>query len=180
LDLTPSTFGILLANLLPGVTAFYAVGLIVPEASRLLRDAFIEDVGFGPLLLVIILSVFAGLLIGGLRTLIYEDVFFTRIRQVERPGGRDLGAFRDGDTLAAFRAAIEELYRYHQFWGSLSLSFPFLFVAVLVRWWGKLSALEWTGVVVAFLIGEGISILRALKNYESFNKIETAILKEDE
>jgi hypothetical protein len=180
MDLTPSAFGILLANLLPGVMALYAVGLVVPEVSKLLGDAFINDVGFGPLLLVIILAVFAGLLIGGLRTLIYEDLFFTHVRHVKRPDGEDLQAFARSDTLAAYRAAIEELYRYHRFWGGLSLSLPFLAVAILIRSWGNLTAPEWTGLAIAFMLSETISIIRAYMNYVSFNKIEAQILKEDE
>ena len=74
----------------------------------------------------------------------------------------------DDSRLSAFRAVVDEHYRYHQFWGGMFFVIPIFFVGwftVSFTAWNWLRFLSWIFLFTAleFLTGYGAAV--GLQNY---------------
>jgi hypothetical protein len=123
-DVTTTSFGLLMAYLFPGVAALCCVAFWwSPSPIDDLFKAFLKSQSnFGSFLFVVVVALLVGLQLNALRWFIYE----------KRAGlgyvltAKDWVALADKDRLIAVKTTIDENYRYHQFYGSMSLVIPFL------------------------------------------------------
>lgn len=70
--------------------------------------------------------------------------------------------------MLAFRGAVEEHYRYHQFWGSMSIVIPIFYLG----WAREMGAFPITGkallILALFLFMEGVTVAGAVIAYRNY------------
>lgn len=134
-DVTSTSFGLLIAFLLPGLAALYALSLWSDSVSDVLRTFLKAESNVGLFLLILAASLTLGLLVTVFRWFLFE-LWLCKDDQLNEADFAQLGV---ETKFVAFRAAIDEHYRYHQFWGGLTVILPFLYAGWLYRYWITLS-----------------------------------------
>lgn len=128
-DVGSTSFGLLIAYLLPGFAGMFAIGFYAPPVTTLFSQFLAAESNVGRFLLMILCSLVVGLEISLLRWLLFER-FLCRKHKREKSNYHSL---RDQAILAGFRAAVDENYRYHQFWGGMAIVTPFIGYGLLVQ-----------------------------------------------
>jgi hypothetical protein len=172
-DFTSTSFGYIIAFLLPGVTVIYA-GTFYFSGMRSTMDTF-ERSGsnIGLFLLITLAALAIGLILTPIRALIYEEALGGESK-LEKSDFQKLDAKR----LGPFRAVVDEQYRYHQFWGSMSLALPVLFSGLAVRYTDELSWPEWIASVAVALGIEGATVWAACASFSRYVWRAKAILNQ--
>src|ERR1044072_4975504 len=119
-DVTSTSFGLLIAFLLPGVAGLYVLSFWFPTVDEWLRTFLTAQSNAGLFFLVALAALTIGLQVTIIRWLLFEKWF----GGADSLGATEFTALRDEQTLAAFRAAVDEHYRYHQFWGGMAVIIP--------------------------------------------------------
>ena len=119
-DLTSTSFGLVIAYLLPGVCALYGLASVYPEMGKLFSGFLTAPSTGGLFFLVVLLAGAAGLEVTAVRWLVYECLLCNRSSLKKE----EFAALSMEGTLAAFTAATDAHYRYHQFWGGMSIVLP--------------------------------------------------------
>src|SRR5262249_16593657 len=117
-DVTSTTFGLIIGFLLPGVAGLWALGPWFPPVATAFAKVQDAKTDIGLSLLGLMAALGTGLIVTLFRWLLFEQLFF-RIHCLDTNDFEKLG--ESGDKLLAFRAAVDEHYRYHQFWGASQL-----------------------------------------------------------
>lgn len=170
-DITSTSFGLVIAYLLPGLALLYAIGLLEPHVGALFATFLGADSNFGLFLLVILLGLVAGLQITVFRSLLFEELTTNRLQ------AEDFTHLDSEDKLLAFRAAVDENYRYHQFWGGIALVVPVWYVVWLLKnapnglW-------SWVIFVVSLLVLESATVWAARVSYANYVARSKRIMKE--
>jgi hypothetical protein len=128
-DLTSTTFGYLIAFLLPGVFGLYALSLWVPQVSMILQPVLKADATVGPSAIFLALAVGMGLCVSAVRFFIFEKYL---CRRHSLPANLFASLYKE-NKLTAFKAVVDEHYRYHQFYGGCAVGLIVLFSAWLVH-----------------------------------------------
>lgn len=131
-DLTPSSFGLLIAFFLPGLVALFSLSFWSEQIASWFSTFLRSGTKFDLLGLVVLASLILGLEITLVRWLFFEKLLCRGLRLTPE----DFEGLADEHTLPAFRAAIEENYRYHQFWGGIAIVMPIGFVGWSRSIWG--------------------------------------------
>lgn len=174
-DATTTTFGLTIAHLLPGLFCLYTCSFWFPEISAYF-DAFSEAQSTaGLFLLVVLFALLLGVQLTAFRWVIYELV-------VCKGTGLESGEFsrlKTKDGVEAFRTILDENFRYHQFWGGITLVVPFFFFGLAraqgVSLWSPIT-LVW---FVAFLVVEAVTVAAAIEAYRRYVGRLRVSLKED-
>jgi len=163
-DITSTSFGLLIAFLLPGLVGLYSMSCW----SRTLRkvfDTFLTvNSNLGLSVVVLLAALAVGLLVTAVRWVIFE----CWICKKDRFGPSDFEKLDDESKLLVFRAIVDEHYRYHQFWGGMCIVIPFLSIGMFQEYWTYLSALRAVMsliFVVAVEIISGVAAREAFHNY---------------
>lgn len=127
--LGPLDFGSVIAYLLPGFLAFFALSYTSPRVAELLEQSFNKDGGIGVELAIVLFSLTAGVVISAFRAQILDELH--QRTGVER---RDLdySKLANKETLAAFNEAISNTYRFSQFYGNSFVALTFLSLQKLI------------------------------------------------
>lgn len=186
MGVTSTVFGYLIAFLLPGMVGLYGLTFWSPAVAELFRTFLTARSNAGLFLLVVLAALVVGLLIAGARWLLYEVAWISLIRRVRakgclqglyaRPAPDAYASLGNEKILAAYRAAVEEVFRYYQFWGGMSLVIPLLFTGWLVTMFPRLS---WLQIALASAGAAGIeclALIRAWGMYRRFLERERAII----
>jgi len=124
-DVTSTSFGLIIAFLLPGLVAVYSSRFWSQRADELLATFETAAANVGLFFFVILVAVATGLQVTLVRWFFFER-WLCRDKRLKPEDFARLGT--DQAKLAAFRSAVDEHYRYHQFWGGMTVVMPFLFV----------------------------------------------------
>ena len=117
-----SSFGLVIAFLLPGFIAFYGMINWIGNFNIIYNNLFISSSFLGAFSLIIVISLILGLIITSIKWVLYENIL-DKSQTLDDNSFKDIGSNRD--KLIAFRAAVDEHYRYHQFWSNTSIAiFP--------------------------------------------------------
>jgi hypothetical protein len=163
-DVTSTSFGLLIAFLLPGLAGLYSVSFWSPAVRRLFQTFLTLQSNVGLSILVLLAALTVGLLITVVRWWIFE-------RGLSRKYTLAPSEFAKLDTdskLSSFRAAVDENYRYHQFWGGMFVVIPSLFIGALKESWAALTICDIGLSLAALLVMEvitGIAAHVAYRNY---------------
>lgn len=122
-------FGQFIAYLLPGFVAFYSLTFVAAQAQTILDAAVNKDSTVGAGLVILLSSLALGVIISGIRGYALDSI--QHILGVGRPK-LDYGKLRDPNTLAAFREAINNTYRYAQSYGNMVIA---LVLALVSKFW---------------------------------------------
>jgi len=172
-DVTSTSFGFLIAYLLPGLVALYAFSLWLDPIQSQLKVFLTADANVGLFLLVILAAIALGLQVTAVRWVLFELVLFLVLFELVfgwklRLSKSDFASLGVPGKLEAFRAATDEYYRYHQFWGGMTIVLPILYLGLrssksLDFSWAKSC---WTAF--AFVVIEVITFAAAIEAYRRY------------
>lgn len=174
-DVTATTFGLVVAYLLPGVVALYALKYWSAPVADAFQTFLTTDANVGLFLFMLLGALILGLVVSPVRWLVYEVVLsIGNSMYGKRPTDEEWQRLVLDDRIAAFRATIDETYRYHQFFGGITVTAPLLFI-------GWLTDDERSSETSAMLIGgfvalELLWISAAIAAYKGYLKYTRAIL----
>lgn len=163
-DVTSTSFGLLIAYLLPGIAGLYATTFVSPESRQILDLLVAAKADAGLFIMVILVAVGMGLIITTLRWKIFEVWFCSgdclKTEDFAKLGGSD-------NVLTSFQAANDEYYRYHQFWGGITI----LLIPVFSGWICKLIQNQqcWRALILA-ISGILVEVLVYQAARESLNR----------
>lgn len=198
---TSTSFGLAIAYLLPGIVAFYGASLWSGTIARVF-STFLTAEANGPLFLMVFL---VGLVLGiaaqaiawlavesaALRILYTKErtllslrfrgrVLFAGFKSgpLQRISGDDYARLREPDRLSAYRAFIDEIYRYYQFWSGLVVVLPIVLIG-----WGWKAADDWSVLMLIFyalvaIVAEAIAFAKCADSWVGTQGAGLAILKE--
>ena len=176
-DVTSTTFGLIIAYLLPGLTAFYSLSFFSVRIRSWFDKIFAGSASGGLILFMIFGAIVIGLQLSAVRWLIFEELFCRDCRF----DATALSGISDAGRFAAYRLFIDEQLRYHQFWGAMSVAQPVLFYGWIMTQQGH-TILTCLSILLATLC-EGMTIIAAitaLKRYTSLRKILSGHLHDAE
>lgn len=130
-DITSTSFGLLIAYLLPGISGYYALSFYFPPLRQSLQTFTTADANGGLLLLILLASLVIGLQLTVLRWIVFECL---RPEVMALPAplrAEEFIRLSSESRLDAFRAVIDENYRYHQCWGAMTIVIPVLYAGWL-------------------------------------------------
>ncbi|MCH8337498.1 MAG: hypothetical protein IH858_01455 [Chloroflexi bacterium] len=172
-DVTSTPFGLLIAFLLPGIAGLYAISLWVETLSEVFATFTTAESNVGLFLLVVLFAIALSLQLNLVRWVMFEKLICRR-NKLDLEDFKQLG---DEHKLGAFRAVVDEHYRYHQFWGAISVVLPFL----LFRWGALYFADATLFAQVVFWISaismEILTILAARTAYIFYVERATSIMR---
>lgn len=145
-ELSSRNFGMFIAYVLPGFTALWGVGRVVPGVDAWLNGPVGGSPSVGGVLYATLASVAAGMTVSVIRWAVIDTLH--RMTGLRRPRWNDAQL---PDRLAAFEALVENHYRYYQFYSNTLIAAGFAYAAW--RWTGEFRG-GWTDAV--FLAIEGI------------------------
>lgn len=174
-DITSTSFGLMIAYLLPGLAGLYALSFWCEPVRDCLSAFLMANSNVGLFLLVTFVAIGLGLQITVLRWLVFECIFCRR----HSLSARDYAALGQESRLAAFRVSVDEHYRYHQFWGGITVVLPFLFCGT--RGDPRFASLVagWSGLLIYILI-QVLTIIAAIVSFKRYTERSKYILLGDE
>lgn len=172
-DVTSTSFGLLIAFLLPGFSGFCALTFYSCQVRGILAKFWEAKSDVGSFMLVLLLSLVIGLLLTQIRWLIFERALCRK----DRLGRDDLAELRDEAKFVAFRAAVDETYRYHQFFGGMAVVIPIFYVGWVRESWPTLTRCNLGLTLGLFIILEALTIYGAMYAYRNFIVWAGSILK---
>lgn len=163
-DVTSTTFGLIIAYLLPGLTAFYAMSFWSLRVKNWFDRILSGDASFGLSLFIILGAIVIGLQLSVARWLVFECAICRDCRF----DAKTLARVSDAGKFPVYRMLVDEQLRYHQFWGAMSFAQPVLF-------WGWLATQKehrtptWLSIVLMLLceIATICAAIASLKRYAS-------------
>ena len=125
--LNQSSFGLLIAFFLPGLLGIFAVSFWSDTVAGWVRSVQQPGTNLDLLSTLLLMALALGLELTVVRWVVFEKLlchkYYLPIEAFEM--------LDDQETLSGFRTAIEEHYRYHQFWGSTAIALPLGFAGWL-------------------------------------------------
>ena len=82
-DVTVTSFGLVIAYLLPGLSLLYTLGFWFPEIHSLFQAFLTTTSNLGLFLIVVLVSLIVGLIIHGIRAVVYEYIFCKKANRFE-------------------------------------------------------------------------------------------------
>lgn len=120
-DLSSGTFGLIIAYLLPGLLALFTLSFWSTLVEKQFNAFLQSQSGVGLFLLVVLAALLIGVELTAVRWLIFELIVCKKTTLTTE----NLAKLQSADKIAAFRVVVDEHYRYHQFWGGLTVVLPF-------------------------------------------------------
>jgi hypothetical protein len=173
-DLSSTSFGLLIAFFLPGLALLVSLAFFVPYIKKLFDTFLTTSSNIGLFFLVILFSLILSLIISVFRWIIFEELF-CKENQLEPTDFANLGS--SADKLLAFRAAVDEHYRYHQFWGGIAVVIPIFIVGLLISNWIVYSTLSIIAIIIFGSVSEILICKVAIVAYSNYVKRSKYILE---
>ncbi len=172
-DVTSTSFGLVIAFLLPGMVGLFAVSFWFPALSNLFITFSKIESNLGLFFMVILASVAVGLELTVIRWGLFEILLCRKFRL----RAEDFANLNSEKNLESFRACVDEHYRYHQFWGEMSVNIPILYAG----WIRSLSENTEEHMkficILLFLLLECLTIIAARQSYINYIMRARKILK---
>jgi hypothetical protein len=148
-DVSDKNFGVIIAFLLPGFLLLWGLTYSHDELGKWLKDMSSKDAPLiGSFLFATIASLALGLLVSAFRSAIVDPLLYKT--GLKRPRINS-SKFKNKDTLAAFSAAIENHYRYYQYYANCFVAIAAAFGYYLVEKEPP-AAQIWVLVVVTLIV----------------------------
>jgi hypothetical protein len=170
-DVTSTTFGLIIAYFLPGITALYGLSFFSARAASWFDRITAGDASGGLILFMIFGAIAIGLQLSAIRSFIFEELLCRDCRF----DAKALSGISDPGRFAASRLLIDEQLRYHQFWGAMSLTQPILFWGWITTQQGP-TIIAWVSCALAILC-EGITIIAAIESLKRYADLRKSVLQ---
>jgi hypothetical protein len=151
-ELTSTSFGYLIAFLLPGLLGLYAASYWIPEIDVLLQPIQNANANVGPSIMLLLIAVGIGVCVSSVRHFVLVEFFYKKIFK-KRGIPSDIYTGVSPDELVWHKTLAEEHYRYHQFYGGCAVSILVMFVGWLAHGHLELS-LRLGYVTACFVLAE--------------------------
>jgi hypothetical protein len=163
-DFGSTTFGYVIAYVLPGFVAAVGVGFLSDNVGGVFSKV-IEQQNLPLALMGAVGALIAGLFLSLMRAIIFEEFLW----RSSRLSGDDYANLAENeDKFRAYDRFIDEAYRYHQLWGGMSLAIPVLCWGVLSQGGSELDSLETAVIVGVSVVFEAASIWAAAAMYKRY------------
>lgn len=116
-------FGLIIAFFLPGFVAVYALGCFSPRISEVFSALLSKDQAFGASFMITVLALSAGLVISGIRAFALD---FLHEKTWPSMPDLDYSKLNSEGKLEVFKEAINNTYRFYQFYGNMFVALAFL------------------------------------------------------
>ncbi len=149
----------------------YSFKYFSPGLEKVFETFLTTDSNAGLFFIVIFAALTIGLIITTFRWLIFERLF-CRSERLTSEDFASIGA--DENKLNAFRASVDEYYRYHQFWGNMTFVIPIFAVGWLVKNFKSIcffSSCLWVIGAIVIEIITGMAAIESFKRYVRRGKI---------
>ena len=163
-DITSTSFGLIIAFLLPGLTGLVSLSFWSVSVLRIFQAFLTVESNVGLFLLVVLTALTMGLLITIVRWVIFE----CWLCRSEKLQPADFASLGKKDGLEAFRAAVDEHYRYHQFWGGMTVALPMFYAGWLHSVHSALDCLTTLWSLLVFLGLEVLLVVAAKAAYRNY------------
>jgi hypothetical protein len=163
-DVTSTSFGYLIAFVLPGIFGIYALSYWVEQVAVILQPVMKADATVGPSFVFLVVAVGMGLCLSAVRYWVFEKFV---CRKHGFPPDAFASLYKE-NKLTAFKAIVDEHYRYHQFYGGCGIALPVMFSAWVYH------HLAWNQHLIYLTIGFVlIEVLLGHAAYDTFQKYVT-------
>jgi hypothetical protein len=173
-ELSSTVFGLLIAYVLPGLTACYGLSLWSPRLNGVVEALVSGQASATILVCTILASITVGLQLTAVRWLIFERW----ICRKHSFTGEEFQQLHVEGKFAAFRIAIDEQYRYHQFWGGMSIAQLLFFARWISTHWFP-SYQNFVTIVLVMPTVELLTLFAAKVAYERYIERSKWILKKE-
>jgi hypothetical protein len=129
-EVTDKNFGVLIAFWIPGALLLWGLSFSVSDLGLWIKSSESGEGTIGNFLFASLASLGTGLMISAIRWA-SVDQFFERSGVLKRPP-LDLSALTDKDVLAAFNGAVENHYRYYQYYSNAFVAVAVAFTAYVL------------------------------------------------
>ena len=163
-DVTTTSFGYVIAFLLPGLFGMYGLGFWSHRVEILMRTAGTADATLGPSLIVLFAALAFGLFLSAARFFLFE-------KMVCRGKSLDPRVFlllRDADRLSLFKEIADAHYRYHQFYGGCFVAAPISYLGWLTTSYNELSCVAGVASFAVFLFVELLLWKSAVSSFHMY------------
>ena len=161
-DIGSTTFGYAIAYLLPGFAASVGAALL----SNKIAVLFIKVIDEQNLPLGL-MSALGALALGAFLSLFRALIFEEGIWRAQRLSADDYATLGDDDqTFKAFHRTIDEVYRFHQFWGGMALAIPVLCLGAITH--DAIGDTERIAVGLGSLVFEAAAVWAAVATYKRY------------
>jgi len=174
-DVTSTSFGYVIAFLLPGILGLFALASWFPGLGELLEPATSKDATLGPSFFLLLSCLTVGLIIGAARYYIFQKGL---CRRHQLPS--DIFKGLSGEKLVAFKAAVDEHYRYHQFYGGCAIALPILFCGWIRQIWPSLSTLKSCWFILVFIGFDFFLVITAMDAYKQYCRRSAQIVAQSQ
>lgn len=155
-------FGLIIAQLLPGLLVVYGLSFTSRTIREWLGTATAQQVTVGSALLVVLTAVFCGLLLSAMRFLVFERLL--RVDDGTRPANH--AKLTEPGKEAAYTSIVVHHYAYYQFYGSAALAIPIFLLLWLVSPNGP--SLKWLVVLLGMPLAFGVCYVAATDAMKRF------------
>ena len=173
-DLTSTSFGYIIAFLLPGLLGLYALSYWPGNVGQLLQPTLQSQSTIGPSLILLLCAVGIGLCVSALRFFAFEKLL---CRKHHFPPDM-FAKLHASNKLVTFKAVVDEHYRYHQFYGGCAVA-----LAILYAGWVRRTFRGFTSpflfITVGFLAFEWLLAHTAADAFKRYVERGTIIVKGD-
>src|SRR5258706_8006715 len=131
-DITATSFGYIIAFILPGMVFLYALTFLSSNIHELAAPALAGNVSVATGFLALMVALIMGLIISAMRFVVFEK-FLCKKHELAPTLFESLA--KNEKHFGFFKEVVEQHYRYHQFYGGLSLSLVPLYGGWLIQAW---------------------------------------------
>lgn len=128
-DITSTTFGYVIAFILPGLLCLIGIGILFEPVGKQLLTFSTAESNIGLFFLIILYSIILSLEIAACRFLLFECWLCKK----HRINAQLFSGFSDEKKRLAIKTTVDEHYRYHQFWGGLVIVIPLLMFSIIKK-----------------------------------------------
>ena len=173
-EITATTFGWVIAFVLPGLLGLYTISLWSTKASAQLSAFANAESTIGLFFIVLLTTLLIGLELSAVRWLLFECLL-CRKKKVQ---SNAFAKLRVPENFTAFRTIVDEHYKYHQFFGGLVPVIPVFFYGLARSQGVEVISFEAFGVGILALITEAVTVAGAIHSYGCYVDRANAIFGE--
>lgn len=163
-DLSSTAFGYVIGYLLPGLFALYVVSIWYMPIKVAFNAFVMASSTTGIFFLVILGALIVGLELMAFRWVLFDCIFLRRLKLNDD----EFKSLTSSEHAIAFQIVVNEHYRYHQFWGGLTICIPFFFFGIAYSMQAPRGGLTLFGIVCVALLVEVVTACAAIHAYTRY------------
>jgi len=170
-------FGYIIGYLLPGLFALITISMWFPNAIEVYKVFETANSTTGIFLLAILFALMLGIELTAFRFVFYDCFLCKLFFKIDDFNNADVKQLADEKQLKAFKYLVDQHYKYHEFWGNVSIVIPVFFCGTLhvkLIAWNTCSFVIYASVMLAIFI---VTVFAALNAYHKYVKRTNALFQ---